>query len=128
MVVAGDKAPGTGAEKFGLDKGPNELLKGHAVIAEESGHGHWRGQKQAEPACGFFSYDLVQSEINTGGDANSQSGTDKLPGGQAEEDSFLVLAYFFGDFDFDSSLPLLLRMCLTVRRINCFNYYGDAFI
>ena len=59
MVVAGDKAPGPGTEKFGLDKGPDELLKGHSVITEESGHSHRCCQKQAEPACGFFSNDIV---------------------------------------------------------------------
>ena len=109
MVVAGDIAPGTGAEKFGLDKGPDELFKGHSVIAEESGHGYRCCQKQAEPACGFFSYDLMQSEINTGGDANGQSGADKLPGGQTEENGFLVLADFFWNFDFDGDSPLFMK-------------------
>lgn len=105
MIIAGDKAPRPGAEKFGLDKGPDELFKGHAVIAEESGHGYRGRQKQAEPARRFLSYDLVQSEISSSGNADGQNSTYELTGGQTEKDGLLVLADLFGDFDFDGGSP-----------------------
>lgn len=83
------------------------MLQGQAVVAEEPGHGHGRGGQDAEPACGFLADGGAEAEIDGDGDPHGDYSAEKLPGGEAEENAFLVLADFFGNFEFDVDVPFL---------------------
>ena len=105
VEILGHKAPLPGAQDFRLDKSPNELLQGQAVIAEKARHGHGRGGQDAHPARGFLAQRGAQQQVGGHGDPHGEQGAEELPGGQTEENAFLVLAYFFGNFDFDNRSP-----------------------
>ena len=105
VEVFGDKAPPSGAKQLGFEEGPGELLQGEAVVAEEPGHGHGRGGQDAEPARGLLAEYGAQAQVDGHGDPHGGHGAEELPGGEAEEDSLLVLADFFGNFNFDSCSP-----------------------
>lgn len=100
VEVLGDEAPPSGAKQLGLEEGPGELLQGQAVIAEEPGHGHGRGGQDADPACGLLAEYGTQAQVDGHGDPHGSHGAEELPGGETEEDGLLVLADFFGNFDF----------------------------
>ena len=108
VEVLGDEPPPSGAKQLRLDEGPGELLQGQAVVAEEPSHGHGRGGQDAEPACGLLAEYGTQAQVHGNGDSHGGHGAEELPGGEAEKDRLLVLADFFGNFDFyiDSLLPL----------------------
>ena len=78
------------------------MLQSQAVVAEETSHHHGRGGQVAHPARGFLSGHGAQQQIDSHGDPCGGQGTEELPGGQTEENTLLVLAYFFGNFDFDN--------------------------
>ncbi len=105
VEILGHKAPLPGTQDFGLDEGPQELFQGQAVVTEKASHGHGRGGQDAHPARRFLSGHAAQQQVDGYSDPHSEQGAEKLPGGQAEENAFLVLAYFFGNFDFDVANP-----------------------
>ena len=72
---------------------------------EEPGHGHGRGGQDAHPARGLLAQRGAQQQVGGHGDSDGKQGAEELPGGQAEENAFLMLAYFFGNFDFDNGSP-----------------------
>lgn len=78
---------------------------GQAIVAEEPGHGHGRDSQDAHPARGLLAQHGTQQQVNAHGQSHREQGAEELPGGQAEENAFLVLAYFFGNFDFDNGSP-----------------------
>ena len=84
-----------------FEEGPGKLLQGQAVVAEEARHGHRRGGQDAQPAGVFLANGRAQQQIDGNGDPHGNHGTEELPGGQAEKNAFLVLAYLFRNFDFD---------------------------
>ncbi len=69
---------------------------------EEARHGHRRGGQDAHPVRGFLPGHGAQQQVDGHGDPHGGQGAKELPGGQAEENAFLVLADFFGNFDFDN--------------------------
>ena len=72
---------------------------------EESCHGPGRGGQDAHPARGFLAQHRAQQQGGAHGQPYGEQGAEELPGGQAEENAFLMLAYFFGNFDFDNGSP-----------------------
>ena len=68
---------------------------------KKSCNGDRRSHQQAEPACGFFSDDAAQTEIDTGRQTDSQHRTNKLPRRQTEKDGFPVRTDLLWNFDFD---------------------------
>ena len=92
-------------EQLRLDHSPQKLLQGHAVVVEEAGQGHWSGGQDAHPAGRLPADERAQAEIESGGQPHGGHGTNKLPGGQAEENRLLVLADLFRNFDLDNKSP-----------------------
>ena len=78
------------------------MLQGQAVVAEKARHGYRRGGQNAEPTCGFLADYRTKAQVDGHGDPHGNNDAEKLPGGQAEKDTFFVLADFFWDFDFDT--------------------------
>ena len=102
VEILGHKAPLPGAQDFGLDESPQELFQGQAIVTEKAGHGHGRGGQDAHPARRFLPGHVAQQQRDGHGDPHGKQGAEELPGGQAEKDTFFVLAYFFWNFDFDT--------------------------
>ena len=108
VKILGHKAPFPGAQDFGLDESPQELFQGQAVVTEKAGHGHGRGGQDAHPARRLLPGHIAQQQVDGHGDPHGEQGAEKLPGGQAEENAFLVLADFFGNFDFHIEFHFLI--------------------
>lgn len=106
------ESPWPGAEKLRFDIGPSELFKGQAVVLEKARDGHWRRSHDAGPAGGFLVGNGFQEKVHAHSHPNSQDRTEELPGGQAEEDGFLVLAHFLGDLNFhvEKSAPFMVLL------------------
>ena len=101
------EGPRPGAEKLRFDVGPGELLKGQAIVLEKAGHGYGDRRHDTGPAGSFLAGNGFQEEVHTYSHSHGQDCADKLPGGQAEENAFLVLAHFFRNFDFHACFLLL---------------------
>lgn len=78
------------------------MLQRQAVVNEKTRHGHRRGGQDAEPACDLLADGRTKAQVYGYGDSYGSDGAEELPGGEAKKDALLVLADFFGNFDFDS--------------------------
>jgi len=96
------KHQSSGIQQFRADDGYEELLQRHAIVGEESAQGEWERSQDTHPARGLLAQHGTQQQVNAHGQSHREQGAEELPGGQAEENAFLVLAYFFGNFDFDN--------------------------
>lgn len=96
-----------GVQKFRLKPCPRHLFGSHAMVFEEAAGREGRGSEDAHPAYFFAANQRAQAEIESNCHAYSQQGTDKLPGGEAEKDGFLIVPDFFWYFYFDIASLLL---------------------
>ena len=101
MEVLTDEFPLSGKQNFTFEKHPQKLLQCQTVIGKEACRSKGGGAENAQPACRLLSYDLKQQQINGGGKHHRRNTAKELPQGQTEENGFLVLGYFFWNFDFD---------------------------
>ena len=95
---------------------------------EESCNRNRRGHQQAEPACGFFSDDAAQTEIDTGRQTDGENRTNKLPRRQAEKDGFPVCTDFFWNFDFDMDYLLSYEIDMEKRAVRDGQRAFDTFM
>ena len=89
-----------GVQDLGLEPGPGQLLRCHAVVVEKTTGGKGRGAQNTHPAHLAGAQQGRQEEVQPHSCPHRQQGAEKLPGGQAKEDGFLVVPNFFVDFDF----------------------------
>ena len=89
-------------QKFRFEPCPRQLFGGHAVVFEKAAGCKGRGSEDAHPAHFLVSNQRAQAEIQSHRHANSQQGTDKLPGGEPEKDGLLVIPDFLWYFYFDN--------------------------
>ena len=94
-----------GHEDFRFDPCPQQLFGRHAVVAEKSAGGERRSAQDTHPAHLLCADDGSQAKIKAHRRAKRQQRADELPSVQSEKDVLVVVADFFGDFDFDSSSP-----------------------
>ena len=87
-------------QKFRLKPRPCCLFSSHAMIFEKSAGRKGGGSENAHPADFFAANQRAQTEIESNRHAYSQQGTDKLPGGEAEKNRFLIVPDFFWYFYF----------------------------
>ena len=111
VKVLGNKTALPGAKNFRLDESPRKLFQRHAVVAEKAREGNGGGGEDAQPACRLLSDHRAEAEVHADGQPHTKGRTKKLTGRQAKKDRFLVLAYFFWDFDFDIEN---LLSCVTI--------------
>ena len=107
VIAVGFEYKALRAEDFRLEPRPQHLFGGHAVVGEKTAGGKGRGTQNAHPAD-FFGADIrLQGKVNAYCHADRQHRADELSRVQPEKDVFVVIANLFGDFDFDTTSPLI---------------------
>ena len=96
-----------GAKDLRLNPRPQQLFGRHAVVGKETTGGERRSAQDAHPAYLLGPDDGPQAKIKAHRRAKRQQRADELPGVEPEKDVLMVVADFFGDFDLDTTSPLL---------------------
>ena len=87
-------------QQLWADERQQEFLKRHAVVCEKTAQSEGKRRQDAHPADLAGAHDIVQTEIHAHSHQHGQQGEDKLPQGQTEEYTFLIVPNFFVDADF----------------------------
>lgn len=89
-----------GHEELGFDKGPHELLRRHAVVADKAHGGKWRYADDTHPAHGFHAEIRADNKVQRHGHAAGADRKKELPQRQSEEHGFGIRPNLPVDFDF----------------------------